>query len=276
LLIGYFLSNEPIYENIPKVVPGLDASYACKRRLVRMLSDKYKSIAAFNAAWGMAAKSFDQLNAAHLDVLTPAASDDMNDFTGLFLEAYFKLVSETFHKYDSHHMLLGSRLQPGTINNEQLCRISGKYMDIISFNYYTDAVDKDLLKRIRQWAADRPMMLSEFYWGASHESGLAGGREVDTQQERGFAYRNYVEQAASLGFVVGIEWFTLLDQAATGRWFDGFDGERANTGLISVSDRPWKPMLTEMMKTNDDIYSVLFGLRKPFVFDYPRFIQPGE
>ena len=63
-------------------------------------------------------------------------------------------------------------------------------------------------------------------------------------------YRHYVEQAAALGYVVGMEWFTLVDQATTGRWFEKYNGEAANTGLITVTDRPWQAMLAEMMKTN--------------------------
>ena len=40
LLIGYFIINEPIYENIPHIVPTLKGEHACKRRLVKMLSEK--------------------------------------------------------------------------------------------------------------------------------------------------------------------------------------------------------------------------------------------
>ncbi len=275
LLIGYFLVNEPLYEDIPKVVPTLDSDYACKRRLVRMLGEKYQTIAAFNAAWQDRAKSFDELNDANLVVKTKAASEDMGEFTGLFFETYFQFVADTFHKYDKNHMLIGNRLQPGTINNEQLCRIMGKYLDVISFNYYTYALDKDFLTRLHKWSGGKPMMLSEFFWSAPGESGLVGGRDVSSQQERGLAYRNYVEQASSLGFIVGIEWFTLGDQAATGRWFEKLSGERANTGLVSVADRPWKPMLAEMMKTNYDIYSVWLGEKAPFIFDDPRFNPAG-
>lgn len=276
LLIGYFLANEPLYEDIPKVVPGLKGSaWACKRELVKMLEARYQTPAAFNRAWESSITSFDELNDQSLAVTTKAASDDLHEFTGKFFEAYFKLVTDTFRKYDSHHMLIGNRLQPGTINNEQLCRIAGKYLDVMSYNYYTDAVDKDFLDRIYRWTG-RPMMLSEFYWSASRESGLAGGREVSTQQERGLAYRNYVEQSAALGYIVGIEWFTLVDQAATGRWFSGMSGERSNTGLLSVADRPWKPMLAEMMKTNYSIYQVLLGERPPYVYDNPRFTQAGD
>jgi hypothetical protein len=271
LIIGYFIVNEPIYENIPHMVPALDGKHACKRRLVQWLETKYKTIAAYNTAWGAQAGAFADLPDRVLNVKTDAAKSDVREFTGVFLEAYFKLVAESFRRHDKNHLLIGCRLQPGTINDEPLCRIAGKYLDVMSFNYYTDAVDKDLLRRIHGWTGGLPMMLSEFYWSASRESGLAGGREVATQQERGLAYRNYVEQSAALGFVIGIEWFTLIDQSVTGRWFQGFDGERANTGVLSVADRPWRGMLDEAVKTNHDIYRVWLGERAPFSFENPRF-----
>jgi hypothetical protein len=271
LLIGYFIVNEPIYENIPHMVPALDGHYACKRRFVQWLTKKYQTIAVFNAAWESNAASFDALVDPVLNVKSAAAKADVQDFTGVFLEEYFRLIAESFRKHDPNHLLLGCRLQPGTINNEQLCRIAGKYLDVMSFNYYTNGVDKDFLRRIYHWTGGRPMMMSEFFWGASQESGLAGGREVATQKERGLAYRNYVEQCASLGFVVGIEWFTLIDQSVTGRWFQGFDGERANTGILAVTDRPWKAMLEEAIQTNYRIYDVWLDGKEPFVFNDPRF-----
>ncbi len=271
LLIGYFIVNEPIFENIPHIVPTLKGTHACKRRFVQRLAEKYATISAFNTAWALRAESFDALNDMVLAVETPAAKADVQDFTGAFIEEYLRLVTESFRRHDPNHLLLGCRLQPGTINNEPLCRIAGKYLDVMSFNYYTHAVDREFLERIHRWTGGLPMMLSEFYWSASQESGLSGGREVATQQERGLAYRNYVEQSAALDFVVGIEWFTLIDQAVTGRWFQGFDGERANTGVLAVTDRPWKAMLEEVVKTNHDIYRVWLRERPPFAFDDPRF-----
>ncbi len=270
LLVGYFLVNEPLYEEIPAAVAALDASHACKRRLARMLEEKYKTIEAFNRAWETSLGSFTDVAARGLPLKSAAAREDMQAFTELFLETYFQLVTDTFRKYDARHLLLGNRLQPGTIKNESLCRISGKYMDILSFNYYTDAIDRDLLDRIYRWSGGRPIMLSEFYYASPKESGLpGGGHETPTQRERGLAYRRYVEQAAATGYVIGIEWFTLVDQAATGRFFERYNGESANTGLLSVADRPYRAMLEEMMKTNYDIYQVLFGEKPPFGAQQP-------
>jgi hypothetical protein len=277
LLIGYFLTNEPLYEDIPKVVPTLKGSqYPCKHALVQMLSDKYKTIDAFNQAWGMSVKTFDELNDTPLIANNKTAFDDVHDYTGLFFETYFKLVADTFHKYDTHHMLIGNRFQPGTINNEQLCRICGKYMDIVSFNYYTNAIDTDFINRINKWTGGKPMIFSEFFWPSPKASGLVGGAGLATETERGQAYRYYVEKAASLGYVVGIEWFTLIDQATTGRWFSKYNGEQANSGIFSVADRPYKDCVAGMIATNYGIYDIWLDGKAPFAFDNPLFSEVGD
>lgn len=270
LLIGYFIINEPRYDELPKVLPSLTGQHACKRRLIQFLSDKYKDIAAYNTAWNASAAGFDALNDTGLAVTTDAAKADIHAFTGLFLEAQFELVSTHFRKHDKNHLLLGNRLQPITIDNEQLCRIAAKYIDVMSYNYYTYDIDPTLLKKVHGWTGGKPMLLSEFFWSSPRDSGLTGGREVLSQEERGLMYRNYVEQAASLGFVVGVQWFTLIDQATTGRWFSKYNGECANTGLFSVTDRPWKPLVEAMATTNHGIYDVLLGKRPPYAWEHAK------
>ena len=274
LLIGYFIINEPRYDELPKVLPSLNGQHACKQQLVKFLREKYKDIAAFNAGWSARAASFEELIDKGLAVSTSAATEDIKAFTGEFLETSFQLISSNFRKHDANHLLLGTRLQPVSIDNEQLCRIESRHVDVISFNYYTFAFDTALLQRVNEWTGGKPMMLSEFFWSSPRDSGLTGGRELKSQQERGLMYRHYVEQAASLGFVIGIEWFTLIDQATTGRWFSKYSGESANSGLFSVTDRPWKPMLEEMAKTNHGIYEVLLGDRAPFVWDHAPVAKP--
>ena len=276
LIIGYFLANEQAFEDIPKVIPSLTGGQPAKARLVSMIEAKYQTIDAFNRAWGMRAGGFGALKSTGLPVSTKQASADMQAFSGLFITEYYRRITETFHRYDQHHLLIGNRWQPGTANNEQLCRIAGEYMDVISVNYYTYGLDQAFLNRIHTWSGRKPMMLSEFYWSSDSDSGLSGGRQVRSQRERGLAYRNYVEQAAALGYVVGIEWFTLIDQARTGRFFEKYNGEKANTGLLNVADRPYKDCVEEMSKANYRIYQVLFGQDKPFRYDDPRFSNSGK
>jgi hypothetical protein len=270
LLIGYFISNEPLLEDVPKVVPTLRASQCpSKARLIALLKKKYATVAAFNAAWNCAFASFDAAAEQPLTVATRPAADDMAAFFRLFLEARYALVDTALRKHDPHHLLIGDRWMPGTANSEVLVTTAAKYIDVVSVNYYTYGIDKAFLDRIHGWAK-KPLLFSEFYYAVT-DQGLQGGNKVNSQRERGLAYRNYVEQSAATGYVVGIQWFLALDQACTGRFFEGFNGEAANTGLVNVADRPYKDFLAEVMKTNFTIYDVILGARPPFALNDPRF-----
>ncbi len=257
-VIGYYLANEQAAEDLPKALAALDGSFAVKKELVAFLKKKYgNKIQSFNTAWKMDVKSFDDLTGRGLPLTTDTAKTDIKAFTGLFLDKYYSLLRDTFRKYDKNHLLLGSRWQPQSID-EQLVKTCEKYCDVISVNYYTDKIDKAYLDKLRGWAGDKPFLLSEWHYTCPAESGLPGGHgNRNTQKERGLAYRNYVETAASLPYVVGVEWFTLVDQARAGRFFEKNTGERSNTGLFSVTDRPWKDFVTEAAKTNAAIEKIV-------------------
>jgi hypothetical protein len=279
LLIGYYLGNEQHFEDLPRLIPTLKGSkVGAKRRLVQMLEKKYGDISKFNGAWKpkVQAKSFDELVDTPLAIATQEASDDMKAFQDLFTDTYYGMAARVFRKHDPNHMLLGSRWQPGTANSTVLLKNAGKYMDVISVNYYTYGIEADFLKKIHDLTGGKPLLASEWYYAAADRAAGGGTKTVKTQAERGLAYRNYVETVASLPYVVGQEWFSYLDQPVTGRFFEGYNGEAGNIGIISGVDRPYKEALAEMMKTNYDIYSVVLGQRPPFHYDDPRFtVGPG-
>ncbi len=278
LIIGYFLGNEQHFENIPKLVPGYQASKVpAKARLIALLREKYDNIAAFNAAWKPTKPfaSFDDAGEKPLFILTDAAAADMRDYLNLYLDSYYSLIRRTFKKHDSNHLLIGSRWTPQTANNENVVRIGGKYLDVISINYYTYGIETDFLKKVHEWSGGRPLLLSEWYYSATDHS-LGASNEVKNQIERGLAYRNYVEQSADTGYVVGSQWFIYTDQAATGRFFEGLNGEGNNTGLVDVTDRPYEELVEAARQTHARIYDVVLGKEKPFAFDDPRFSGHGD
>ncbi len=270
LIIGFFINNEPHTENVPKVVPTLKGDSPAKCKLVELLQAKYKNIAAFNKAWGTTYAGFDALKDAELQARTREAGEDTESFYRLFLREYYRLINTAFRKYAPNHLLIGDRLMPGTASSQTLIEESSRVLDILSVNYYSYAIDKEFLTRLHKWSGGKPMIFSEFYY-TSGEQGLSGGMKVATDRDRGLAYRNYLEQAAALKFVVGIQWFIAVDQPPTGRFFQGYNGEAANTGLINVGDRPYKAMLEEMMKANYGIYDVLLGGKAAYVYNDPRF-----
>ncbi len=272
LIVGYYFANEQGFEDIPRAVPRLSGEHAAKRKLVEMLREKYPTVAAFNDAWGVQVDDFASLNDMGLPVTTQAAFADMQAYTEVFLDTYFRFITETFRKYNPNHLMVANRWMPSTANNETLCRIAGQYMDVISINYYALGVDRNFIERLYRWTGGKPQIWSEFYYTSEAESNAAGtNMDMATQALRGQAYRQYVEQAAATGFVVGVEWFTLIDQAVSGRWFSRFEGERANTGLFNAADRPYDDCLREMAKTHAVIHDVWLGKKEPFVLDDPRF-----
>jgi hypothetical protein len=277
LIIGYFLGNEQHFENIPKLVPGYRASKVpAKARLMALLRKKYGTIGAFNTAWAPAAafNDFEEAGESPLFIRTDAAAADMRAYLRLYLDSYYGMIRRVFDRHDPNHLLIGSRWTPHTANNEDVVSIGGKYLDVISVNYYTYGIETDFLKKIHDWSGGRPLLLSEWYYSAT-DHGLGASKEVGDQRARGLGYRNYVEQSAATGYVVGSQWFIYADQAATGRFFEGLNGEGNNTGLVDVTDRPYGPLVEAARETHARIYDVLLGREKPFAFDDPRFSGHG-
>ncbi|GHC13421.1 sugar-binding protein [Cerasicoccus arenae] len=277
LVIGYFLGNEQHLENIPKHVVRYQASQSpAKARLMQLLQEEYVDIESFNAAW-LPAKSFESFAEAAefpLIIRSDAAAADMRAFLQLYLDAYYGSIRKIFKKHDPNHLLIGSRWTPHTANNRDVVSIAGKYLDVISVNYYTYQIEEGFFEKIYEWG-QRPLLLSEWYFSAT-DHGLGAAKEVNDQAERGMAYRNYVEQAAATGVVVGSQWFIYTDQAITGRFFEGFNGEGNNTGLVDVTDRPYEPLVTAAALTHARIYEVLLGHEEAYAFDDPRFSGKGR
>lgn len=277
LLIGYFLGNEQHFELLPKLIPAYQASKVpAKAKLVEILREKYGDIARFNQAWKPATPfaSFDDLGEAPLFITTEAAAADMRAYFQLYLESYYGMIRRAFKKYDPNHLLIGSRWTPNTANNEDVVRIAGKYLDVVSINYYTYGIEADYLRKVHDWSGGRPILLSEWYLSTT-DHGLGGGKEVADQRERGLGYRNYIEQAAATGLVVGSQWFLYYDQSISGRFYEGFNGEGANTGFVDVADRPYEPLVEAARQAHSRVYDVLLGKEKPFLYDDPRFTGEG-
>ena len=80
-----------------------------------------------------------------------------------------------------------------------------------------------------------------------------------TQQERGKAYRRYIEEAAACPWCVGAHYFEYNDQSLLGR----FDGEHMAHGLIDVTNRPY-PLVKDIAQASDELYDVLCGRQAPY------------
>ncbi|MDB4868255.1 MAG: hypothetical protein JWR03_2588, partial [Cohnella sp.] len=276
MLIGYFIDNEYDFHKFYSEVPKLKASSAAiKGKLVQTLKEKYGTVDTFNGSWKTKFKSFEEMKDAELPLKTSSAWRDMDQFFEYYLDMFFGTVSREYRKYDPHHLLLGDRWITTSFHNEKirnlLAKVEGKYVDVISINYYTYKIETDLLQDVYTKSGGKPILFSEFGYGTG-EQGLTPllKNSAANQLQRGMRYRNFVEGVAGLPYVVGAHVFNYVDQAGLGRYWQGDWGESYNSGLVNVADRPYKEYLQGVMETNYDIFKVILGERPKFYYDFSK------
>ena len=184
------------------------------------------------------------------------AREDLREFSAVLTERYMRIPAEACRAVDPNHMILGMRW--AWISDPAL--VSGwDCFDVFSINCY--AVDPtSAIERVRELGVDLPVMIGEFHFGALDGGLTATGLEgVATQEERGKAYRYYLERAAAHPMSVGCHWFQCYDQFALGR----FDGENYNIGLFDITLRPHEAMRRAALRTAEEIYQVMDGGREP-------------
>lgn len=172
-------------------------------------------------------------------------------------ETYAKFVgavSAAVRRHDPHHLILGIRF--GSSAPEEIVRAS-KIFDVYSLNNYNYAVNMREIEKVRG-LIDKPILIGEFHFGTPGRGMTPGLRQVANQEERGVAYRYYVENAAAAPSIVGAHWFEWIDEPATGRG----DGENYNIGLVDTTDRPYGELVTAAAETHRRIEAVHAGRAK--------------
>ena len=242
-LIGYYVGNEPTWlESEQRVCEKLlgGADRAMKRALKDWL-------------------------ARHGD--TPQTR---REFVWDTFDRYLTLVDSVQHILDPNHMNLGYRFSNPHAVNEKVAAICARHFDIMSFNCYAIQPDHKMMDRLAAWTG-LPMIIGEFHFGAV-DRGLGQSLfQVASQHERGQAYRFYVEQGFSHPALVGVTYFTWMDEDILGR----FDGENYNCGLIDVTNLPYTEQTQAMMQTASRLYEVHAGILPPFA-DRPQRIVGME
>ncbi|MBQ7314112.1 MAG: beta-galactosidase, partial [Clostridia bacterium] len=106
----------------------------------------------------------------------------------------------------------------------------------------------------------KPVIIGEFHFGALDRGMDATGlRGVESQTERGVAYRRYMHRAAAHPMCLGAHYFILYDQAYLGR----FDGENYQIGALDVCSRPYTEFIDGIVKTHGELYKVADGQMPP-------------
>jgi hypothetical protein len=169
-------------------------------------------------------------------------------------EKYLAIVNEAFHKHDPNHLNIGMRF--GGQPPDYLIKM-GRIFDVCSFNPY-EYSPAEIMARAYS-LMQRPIIFGEFQFGVP-ANGL-GGSLVQTanQEERGAAYRYYLEHAAASPAFVGAGWFTGIDEPVTGTGTT----ENYNIGFVDVTDRPYPEIVAAAKQTHKRLLEVHSGMLMP-------------
>jgi len=173
-------------------------------------------------------------------------------------EAYQKFVeaaTAAIRKHDPNHLSLGLRF--GSSAPPEIVKLS-KVFDVYSLNNYAYKVNQAEIEKVRS-LIDKPILIGEFHFGTPGRGMTPGLKQTASQEERGVAYRFYVENALADPSIVGAHWFEWIDEPSTGR----FDGENYNIGLVDVTDRPYVELLDAAKATHRAVMGVHAGKVKP-------------
>ncbi len=227
LMLGYFIGNEPPW-------PGRE-SLLCDAILAGPNSEMQKRLKVHLA-----------------DGDTPARR---KSFVLAAFQVYVDTINAATRKHDPNHLNLGIRF--GGEPNDDVLNVARGF-DVFSVNIYRYAPSKKTLDHLYA-VAQKPILIGEFHIGAP-ERGMASGLvQAMNQEERGVAYRYYVEQCAAHPAVIGTHWFQWLDQPATGR----NDGENYNIGFIDVTDQPYRELIAAAKVTHGRILEIHEGKISP-------------
>ncbi len=226
-LLGYFVANEPPWPGRESLIVGaiLDGPDTATRREAQQ----------FLAAGD-----------------TP---ERRREFVLRAFERFVSVTSAAIRKHDRNHLNLGLRF--GSRAPEEMIRAS-RVFDVYSMNSYTYSLNPTDIETAYRLTG-RPILIGEFHFGTLDRGLAAGLRQTANQEERGVAYRYYVENAAAMPPLVGLHWFEWVDEPPTGR----DDGENYNIGFVDVTDQPYRELVEAAKITHHRLYAIHTGKEAP-------------
>lgn len=243
--IGYFVDNELAWEAVEQGSLSSPPEQPCRKAQIAMLTEKYGTIDAVNAAWEASATDWDALRAP--EEPNAACAADLDEFVRAFALRYFHAVNDVIKRHAPKQLYLGCRFStaPDTVVDaaDDVC-------DVVSFNLYQTRID------CSRWtganALSAPIIIGEFHFGALDRGMFHTGLvPTGSQEARAQSYIDYVRSVADCPAFVGCHWFQYVDEPTTGRWFDG---ENYNIGLVTIVDSPYPEMVAAARQVHAEVY----------------------
>ncbi len=181
------------------------------------------------------------------------------DFIHNTFHTFLKIVDDAMETHDPNHLNLGIRFGNVLEIDRNILEVCKDIFDVLSFNCYDLYPKKEMMDRAME-ITGLPMIIGEYHFGTVDRGMAQSLWQVNSQKERGVAYRYYTEKAYVHPGLIGTAYFQWCDQDLTGRMNDG---ENYNCGLIDVTDRSYKYQVEAMMETAKHLFEIHSGELKP-------------
>ena len=191
---------------------------------------------------------------------------DEDAFRAVVSDRYFSVVSKAIKKYDPNHLYLGARLHGQYLDAQAVVAPMGKYIDVMSANYYGRwTPDPARMDKWVKWTG-KPFIITEWYTkgadsGMKNDSGA--GWIVRTQDARGLFYQNFALGLLANPGCVGWQWFKYMDNDPEDLTTDP-SNRNSNKGIVRIDYQPFEPLLAKMKELNENVYPLTqyFAVRK--------------
>lgn len=183
------------------------------------------------------------------DITTPTSklTDAIKQgFATLLATKYYKIVSDAVHKYDTNHLLLGSRLHGTPRAISGVVKAAEKYMDVTSVNFYDKYAPSDQITTTG-WTNDKPCLVTEFYIKDANVFSTAqsgAGWYVNSQTMRGNWYQNTCLDLLKSKCYIGWQYFRFEDDTDS------------NKGIVNSAGNEYTDMTAFMKELNKQVYHV--------------------
>ena len=252
--IGYYLDNELPFASYKNA----DSQRGIDLKHFLALPERYKAARAY------AEKFMRDKGIASTSEITQKVQEE---FRSMVADYYYRLSTETVRRYDTEHLVLGTRLHDWSKYNQGVVEACARYCDLVSINYYGRwQPETDFLANLNVWCGAKPFLVSEFYTkgddasynGTRYANTEGGGWLVHTQKNRGEFYQNFCLRLLEARNCVGWVHFEYNDEYES-------DGKASNKGIVSIGYEPYESFLSQMRQLNLAVY--------PLIDYYDRKIQ---
>jgi len=194
------------------------------------------------------------------------------EFAVVLARHYFKTVAEAIQKYDTNHLILGSRFHGRPRGIQGVVDASHEFMDVTSVNFYDRFAPNDQIAK-PEWTNDHPTIIGEMYIKDINVYNFAqpgAGFFTDSQQHRGYFYQNTCLELLENKDIVGWHYFRFRDDPDS------------NKGMISFGSdwHEWYDMTMYMEQFNKQVYQIIDHVdgesRRPDNVSYNRIVTASE